>query len=255
MCLWPAAGERGSTMVYQSKWLLALAAALAVHGLFGAGMAGFPLMDKTVPPPPSPAVEIDMDGEEGQEPGEEEGSEEPEAALLAEEVPPAVPDIKEEPPLKEEDAPVEEEKDDKPIEAESLDEAVKVWQKEMKQAARDGRGRVSDTLVVKKGNGGRQMGEPPVVITDSYPPDGMYTFKGVVRVFTTIGEDGRVKATKVAVTSGNRAVDELAMAFCRRWTFKPAKDSKGEPMACTKLIRIPFNVSPAYARDQKERNR
>lgn len=242
-------------MVYRSKWLLALAAALAVHGLAAGGMMGFSLSDKPPQPiPAEPAVEIDMDGVEGEDPGAEEGNDAAESAP-PEEAPSPVPPLEEETPLQEEDVPSDTEKDEKPIEAASLEEAVRTWQKEMKNAAKDGKSKVSDTLVVKKGNGGRQMGQPPIVVTDSYPPDGMYTFKGVVRVFTTIGEDGKVKATKVAVTSGNRAVDELAMAFCRRWTFKPAKDSKGEPMACTKLIRIPFNVSPAYARDQKARNR
>lgn len=244
-------------MVYQSRWLLALAVAVAVHGLAAGGMMGMSGWQKPPQPvPDGPAVEIDMDGTEGEETGDPKGESEdlPENPPEAGTVPPPPPEP-EEVPMQEEDVPTKEEKDDRPIEASSLDEAVKAWKQEMKEAARDGKGKVSDTLVVKKGNGGRQMGQPPIVIQDSYPPDGMYTFKGVVRVFTTIGTDGRVKSTRVAVTSGNRAVDELAMAFCRRWTFKPAKDSKGDPMECTKLIRIPFNVSPAYARDQKARNR
>jgi putative LPXTG-motif protein cell wall anchor domain protein len=49
-------------------------------------------------------------------------------------------------------------------------------------------------------------------------------------------------------------VDELAMAFCRRWTFKPALDSKGQPMECIKLIRIPFNLPPEKMKDQIDRN-
>jgi protein TonB len=44
------------------------------------------------------------------------------------------------------------------------------------------------------------------------------------------------------------------MAFCRRWTFKPALDSKGQPMECIKLIRIPFNLPPEKMKDQIDRN-
>ena len=98
------------------------------------------------------------------------------------------------------------------------------------------------------------MGQPPITLSDSYPPEGMYTFKGVIRVFTTIGEDGKVKATKIAVSSGRRSADELAQAFCRRWTFKPARDGEGKPMESVKLIRIPFNLSPEKMKDQMDRN-
>ena len=140
--------------------------------------------------------------------------------------------------------------------AENEKDAVKKFQQQIEDAKKDPKKKISSTIVVKKKGDGstHTMGQPPKIIVDSYPPEGMYTFKGVVRVFTTIGEDGKVKKTKVAVTSGRRGVDELAMAFCRRWTFKPALDSKGQPMECIKLIRIPFNLPPEKMKDQIDRN-
>jgi protein TonB len=133
---------------------------------------------------------------------------------------------------------------------------VKKFQKQVEDAKKDPKKKISSTIVVKKKGDGstHTMGQPPKIIVDSYPPEGIYTFKGVVRVFATIGEDGKIKKTKVAVTSGRRSVDELAMAFCRRWTFKPALDSKGQPMECIKLIRIPFNLPPEKMKDQIDRN-
>lgn len=164
---------------------------------------------------------------------------------------------KEPEPLTEKETVVEKEKPEtEPIVAEDETDAVKKFQQQMEEAKKDPKKKISNTIVVKKKGDGsaHTMGQPPKIIADSYPPEGMYTFKGVVRVFTTIGEDGKVKKTKVAVTSGRRAVDELAMAFCRRWTFKPALDSKGQPMECIKLIRVPFNLSPEKMKDQIDRN-
>lgn len=180
-----------------------------------------------------------------------------EAVKAAEEAPPP-PEIEKDPePLTQEEAKVDPKTPDaEPIVAESEKEAIKEYQKQVEAAQKDPKKKVSNTIVIaKKGSGkAKQMGQPPITITDSYPPEGMYKFKGVIRVFTTIGTDGKVKATKISVTSGRRSADELAMAFCRRWTFKPALDGEGKPMESVKLIRIPFNLSPEKMKDQMDRN-
>ncbi len=180
-----------------------------------------------------------------------------EAVKAAEEAPPP-PEIEKDPePLTQEEAKVDPKTPDaEPIVAESEKEAIKEYQKQVEAAQKDPKKKVSNTIVIaKKGSGkAKQMGQPPITITDSYPPEGMYKFKGVIRVFTTIGTDGKVKATKISVTSGRRSADELAMAFCRRWTFKPAMDGEGKPMESVKLIRIPFNLPPEKMKDQMDRN-
>lgn len=103
----------------------------------------------------------------------------------------------------------------------------------------------SSRLVLVKGATERkslQMGEPPRLVASFYPPADAVTFRGRVSVFATIGKEGKVIKTKMAVTSGKADVDQLAMAAAQRWTFKPALDQYGEPMECTKIISIPFNV-------------
>ena len=87
-----------------------------------------------------------------------------------------------------------------------------------------------------------QMGQPPKLITDYYPPSANVQFRGRVSVFATIGKDGKIIKTKIAVTSGKPEVDQLAMEAAQRWTFKAALDQNGRPMECTKIISIPFNV-------------
>lgn len=87
-----------------------------------------------------------------------------------------------------------------------------------------------------------QMGEPPRLIEDYYPSTAKVNFRGRVSVFATIGKDGKIIKTKIAVTSGKPEVDQLAMDAARRWTFKAALDQQGRPMECTKIISIPFNV-------------
>ncbi len=179
------------------------------------------------------------------------------AVKAAMEAPPPAEIEKDPEPLTQEEAKVDPKTPDaEPIVAESEKEAIKEYQKQVEAAQKDPKKKVSNTIVIaKKGSGkAKQMGQPPITITDSYPPEGMYKFKGVIRVFTTIGTDGKVKATKISVTSGRRSADELAMAFCRRWTFKPALDGEGKPMESVKLIRIPFNLPPEKMKDQMDRN-
>ena len=259
-------------MHYRTNWLVVILLALGLHGaVFGGLILVRPLLDgsaEEVASEVGTTIELEDapqsgEGEETKDPGYEDGAEGgslvgealPGKGLMEErENPP--PDTEPE-PLEETEADVPEEKaDTEPIVAENEKDAVKKFQQQIEDAKKDPKKKISSTIVVKKKGDGstHTMGQPPKIIVDSYPPEGMYTFKGVVRVFTTIGEDGKVKKTKVAVTSGRRGVDELAMAFCRRWTFKPALDSKGQPMECIKLIRIPFNLPPEKMKDQIDRN-
>ena len=96
-------------------------------------------------------------------------------------------------------------------------------------------------VVIAKPQGKQQMGEPPVTITESYPPPGSgLKYKGYVSVAATIGTDGKVKKTKIMRTSGRMIVDNIAMNAAREWTFKPALDQEGKPMECDKIITFDF---------------
>ena len=282
-------------MHYRTNWALIVTLALALHGgVLGSYMFLAPLLETQgeVPTEAAEVIEIENapeggEGDESNDPGYTEGEEDGslvgealpdegvsgiseadissgpeaetdvEAVKQAMEAPPPAEAEKDPEPLTQEEAKVDPASPDAaPIVAKDEKDAIKQYQKQVAEAQKDPKKKVSNTIVIqKKGSGkAKQMGQPPITITDSYPPEGMYKFKGVIRVFTTIGTDGKVKATKISVTSGRRSADELAMAFCRRWTFKPALDGEGKPMESVKLIRIPFNLSPEKMKDQMDRN-
>lgn len=131
-------------------------------------------------------------------------------------------------------------------------EAIAQLKEQIKAAEKDSEKSVNAIVVRRKGTGGK-MGQPARLIIDSYPATGV-NFRGRVSVFATIAKDGTIRSTKVAVTSGRRSIDEIAMAACRRWRFKPALDHEGQPMECIQVISIPFNV-PNIDRQVLERYR
>ena len=160
---------------------------------------------------------------------------------------------KKEPEKKPEEKPAEkaDEKDVPVITADEA-EAIRELKRQIEEAEKNPDGSVGTIVIRRKGSGG-QMGQPARLIADSYPATGV-NFRGRVSVFATIGKDGTVHKTKVAVTSGRRSIDEIAMAACRRWRFKPALDHNGQPMECIQIISIPFNV-PNIDRQVLERYR
>ena len=94
-------------------------------------------------------------------------------------------------------------------------------------------------VVVAKGK--QQLGEPPITLSEYYPPEGSgLNYKGYVSVAATIGKDGLVKRTKIMRTSGRMMVDNIAMSAAQKWTFKPALDQEGKPMECDKIITFDF---------------
>lgn len=96
-------------------------------------------------------------------------------------------------------------------------------------------------VVVEKPKGKQQMGQPPVAITESYPPPGSgLDYKGYVIIAATIGTDGKVKRTKIMQTSGIMVIDNIAENAAKEWTFKPALDQEGKPMECDKIITFDF---------------
>ena len=165
---------------------------------------------------------------------------EPEFAIPEYEFPPIIiPDFQDEPTYVEETPPQPEPQpmpERKPLperqpvilkdEAEVLNQLEKAPEKE---------------VIIAKPQGKQQMGQPPVTVTESYPPPGSgLKYKGYVSVAATIGTDGKVKKTKIMRTSGRMIVDNIAMNAAREWTFKPALDQEGKPMVCDKIITFDF---------------
>lgn len=90
----------------------------------------------------------------------------------------------------------------------------------------------------------RMMNTPPVLITDVYPApaeQAKVRFKGKVSLRMWIMETGRVGKIDVAVTSGSKRVDDIAIAAAKQWLFKAATDFEGKPMPVMKIVQIPFN--------------
>lgn len=83
--------------------------------------------------------------------------------------------------------------------------------------------------------------QPPVTVKEFYPAEGSgLGYKGQVYVMATIGKDGKVRETKIIMSSGRILVDGLAQDYAKKWEFRPALDAEGKPMVCDKVIVIDF---------------
>lgn len=171
--------------------------------------------EETAEPTPPPKVEQVITPEESPE-------------LVTDEVPDATNEV-----------PVSEEEKEKPPEtAETEKEALE-------KLAKEKDGKKPQTIIIKGGGGGRQMAENARIIKPFYPAPGVVSFRGRVTVSARIGIDGRIKETKIMVTSGRTLVDAVAMNAAKRWIYKPATDKNGKPMECNAIISIPFQRYPA----------
>lgn len=240
-------------MNYPKHWRLAFLLALFLHFFIWSGMTFLvPLLGSKPTIVAEDAISLeDVPGDDG-DGSEDAGNEDTEP----EDTPPEPePEPEPEPPQEEviqpEEVPddIEESDDVSPIVADDDNEAIAKLKQEIKEAQSNPNKKISNIVTHK---GGPQMGQPPKLVKDYYPPADLVKFKGRVGVFATIGKDGRIVKTKIAVTSGKRSVDELAMVAAKKWLFKPALDSNGEPMEVTRVMSIPFNVEN-IARQRDER--
>ncbi|MGP1366837.1 MAG: TonB family protein [Schwartzia sp. (in: firmicutes)] len=120
------------------------------------------------------------------------------------------------------------------------DDAAAIAQ--LKKAEQEGKddGKAHSVIIRSGGGGGQQMGENAKLIKPFYPAPGVVSFGGRVSVSARIGKDGRIKETKIKITSGRPSVDAVAMSCARKWVYKPATDRYGKPMECDAIISIPF---------------
>lgn len=138
--------------------------------------------------------------------------------------------------------------DEAPLSEESAKPIVAANEKEalekLRQMEKDGKGNGPQTVVLSGGGngggGGRKIAENARLLKPFYPAAGTVSFGGRVSVSARIGVDGKIKDTKIMVTSGSPLVDAVAMSAARRWVYKPATDSHGNPMECNAIIIIPF---------------
>lgn len=103
-----------------------------------------------------------------------------------------------------------------------------------------------------QGNGegsGPQSGvpvTPPSVVSyvePDYPGRAMLDgTSGVVQVRITVNASGGVDAVSVSGSSGSAALDRAAVEAVYRWTFSPALDTHGQPMACTIYLPVNFKI-------------
>lgn len=138
------------------------------------------------------------------------------------------------PPPEDTETPLEEET---PIVVEDAAAAIAQLKKTEQEGKDDGKGH---TIIIRGGGGGQQMGENAKLVKPFYPAPGVVSFGGRVSVSARIGKDGRIKDTKIMVTSGRPLVDAVAMSCARKWVYKPATDHHGQPMECNAIISIPF---------------
>lgn len=87
---------------------------------------------------------------------------------------------------------------------------------------------------------------PPSVasyVEPDYPGRAMLDgTSGVVQVRITVNATGGVDAVSVSGSSGSAALDRAAVEAVYRWTFSPALDTHGQPMACTIYLPVNFKI-------------
>jgi len=88
------------------------------------------------------------------------------------------------------------------------------------------------------------MGTPPVVLVRAEPvnpPEVNRIGRKItvvlrIQILTT-GLPGKVE---VAIPSGQKSINDAAIAAAKKWRFEPAKDSGGNPVVCSTILSIPF---------------
>ena len=249
-------------MYYKTNWLRSFLVSVVLHGLLLVSLnaaAGLLETKEDVATEMGIPLEMNVPGTEGEEPGSPDGDIN---GSVDGEVPAGTegavltsthlagqednkPEPEPEPEAKNEPEPEQNQPADNgaPVLSKEEEEALENYKKKLAEAQKAAGKKRVGPVIVKKGNGGGQsMGQPPRLIEDCYPAVGLTKYHGRVTVFATIGKNGNVIKTKIAVGTRNRFINEIAMAACRRWRFKPALDSKGKPMECIRIISIPFNV-------------
>ena len=227
-------------MDYPSHWRMAYLAAFFAHLTVWLFMSlAVPHLFRAVPEiPVEQGIELmDIAALPGEMPaaGQDKGAAVDMPVQEAEEIseiPPAVEEV-----ITPEEAP-ELVTDEEPTVAANEKEAME----KLRRAEKEGKD--PKTIILSGGGGGSGSGaimaENARLLKSFYPAPGTVSFGGRVSVSARIGVDGKVKSTKIKITSGRPLVDAVAMSAARHWVYKPATDRHGKPMECDAIIIIPF---------------
>ena len=89
-----------------------------------------------------------------------------------------------------------------------------------------------------------KKGTPPVVLiradSGSLPEVDEIGRKVIVVLRMRIMENGFPGKIEVAVSSGQKNINDAAVATAQKWRFEPAKDGEGRPVVCSTILSIPF---------------
>jgi protein TonB len=205
-------------MSYTVRWRKAIALSVFLHIFLGMA-AGYMAVRLTVPPSVNDQViELDVAGMSESNLAEPE----PEVALPSVPVPVVLP--AEEAPVEPPPAVSDDIVDSEPI-------PIKAALEEKDLAA----------VVNSKKSA---LGTPPVVLVradPTQPPEVDQIGRKIIVVLRMrIMENGLPGKVEVAVSSGQKSINDAAVAAAKKWRFEPAKDQNGRPVVCSTILSIPF---------------
>jgi len=215
-------GSGVKIMSYNVRWRKAIAVSVFLHMFIGMAVGYMTVRQTLQPPTDEQVMELDLTAF----PGDEPSSPEPQIALPnapALEIPP-----QEEPPLTE-PAPVV--KDDSAV-SELVPIKALLTQSDTTTAP----------VVVGSKNSGK--GTPPVVLMRAEPinpPEVDQIGRKIIVVLRMqIMKTGLPGKVEVAIPSGQKSINDAAIAAAKKWRFEPAKDREGNPVVCSTILSIPF---------------
>lgn len=208
-------------MSYTVRWRKAIALSVFLHIFFGVAVGYMTVMPTLLPPPDEQVIELDM---MAALPDDDSSESEPESVLPSKPEPQALP-LNEEPIITEPPPAVTEEITNKelvPIKEVALEKET--------------------TAIVSSKHSA--MGTPPIVLVraDAVNPPEIDRIgrKIVVVLRMKIMENGMPGKVDVAVSSGEKSINDAAIAAAKKWRFEPAKDREGRPIVCSTILSIPF---------------
>jgi protein TonB len=208
-------------MSYTVRWRKAIALSVFLHIFFGVAVGYMTVMQTLPPPPDEQVIELDM---MAALPDDDSSESEPESVLPSVPEPEALPTTEE--PIITEPPPV------------VIDDIVNKEPVPSKEVALE---KETTATVSSKHSA---MGTPPIVLVRAdavNPPEiDQIGRKIVVVLRMRIMENGMPGKVDVAVSSGQKSINDAAIAAAKKWRFEPAKDREGRPIVCSTILSIPF---------------
>lgn len=209
-------------MGYTVRWRKAIAASVFLHMFLGVAV-GYMTVRQTVPPPTDEQViELDLTTLAGDEPAP------PEPQIVSSSVPVLETPPQEDPPLT----------DPSPVVKADIADSELVPIKALLAEA--------DTIAAPAVVSSKQSGKgtPPVVVVRAEPinpPEVNQIGRKIIVVLRMqIMKTGLPGKVEVAIPSGQKSINDAAIAAAKKWRFEPAKDREGNPVVCSTILSIPF---------------